>query len=108
MNVFVSDIDIIENAVKGIHITSTFFMALGVSQILRYLLNGTGDSVYSMLNGILEIVCRLVFVFVLTNMSFAGQWEIWWTTAFTWLCTALFSLWRYKSGKWKQAAQKMI
>lgn len=106
MNMFVSDTVIIENAVTGIHITSTFFMALGMSQILRYLLNGTGDSAYSMANGILEIVCRLVFVFALTNISFIGQWGIWWTTALTWLCTALFSLWRYKSGKWKQKKYK--
>lgn len=105
MNMFVSDTAIIENAVTGIHITSTFFMALGMSQILRYLLNGTGDSAYSMANGILEIVCRLVFVFALTNISFIGQWGIWLTTALTWLCTALFSLWRYKSGKWKQKTE---
>lgn len=106
MNMFVSDTAIIENAVTGIHITSIFFMALGMSQILRYLLNGTGDSAYSMANGILEIVCRLVFVFALTNIPFIGQWGIWWTTALTWLCTALFSLWRYKSGKWKQKKYK--
>lgn len=106
MNIFVSDITIIENAVKGIHITSIFFMALGILQILRYLLNGTGDSVYSMVNGILEIICRLVFVFILTNISFIGQGGIWWTTAFTWFCTALFSLWRYKSGRWKQETSK--
>lgn len=106
MNMFVSDTAIIENAVTGIHITSIFFMALGMSQILRYLLNGTGDSAYSMANGILEIVCRLVFVFALTNIPFIGQWGIWWTTALTWLCTALFSLWRYKSGKWKQKTRQ--
>ena len=35
MNMFVSDTAIIENAVTGIHITSIFFMALGMSQILR-------------------------------------------------------------------------
>lgn len=40
---------------------------------LRYLLNGAGDSAYSMVNGLVEIVCRLVFVFVLTNISFIGQ-----------------------------------
>ena len=39
MNMFVSDTAIIKNAVTGIHITSIFFMALGMSQILRYLLN---------------------------------------------------------------------
>ena len=81
MNIFVSDADIIENAVKGIHITSTFFLALGVGQVLRYLLNGVGDSVYSMINGIVEIVCRIIFVFTLTNLPYIGQWGIWWTTA---------------------------
>ena len=77
MNIFVSDIAIIENAVRGIHITSIFFLSLGMAQMLRYLLNGAGDSAYSMVNGIVEIVCRLVFVFVLTNISFIGQWGIW-------------------------------
>ena len=47
MNIFVSDTAIIENAVRGIHITSIFFIALGTAQILRYLLNGAGDSAYS-------------------------------------------------------------
>ena len=51
MNVFVSDTAIIENAVKGIHITSIFFITLGMAQVLRYLLNGAGDSAYSMVNG---------------------------------------------------------
>lgn len=101
MNIFVSDTCIIDNAVKGIHITSTFFLALGMGQILRYLLNGAGDSAYSMINGIVEIVCRLVFVFLLTNISFIGQWGIWWTTAFTWSCTALFGICRFIGGKWK-------
>ena len=101
MNIFVSDIAIIENAVRGIHITSIFFIALGTAQILRYLLNGAGDSAYSMVNGIIEIVCRLVFVFLLTNISFIGQWGIWWTTALTWFCTALFAFGRFMSGKWK-------
>lgn len=101
MNVFVSDTAIIENAVKGIHITSIFFITLGMAQVLRYLLNGAGDSAYSMVNGIVEIVCRLVFVFVLTNISFIGQWGIWWTTALTWFCTAIFAFCRFMGGKWK-------
>ena len=101
MNIFISDTAIIESAVKGIHITSIFFIALGMAQILRYLLNGAGDSGYSMVNGILEIVCRLVFVFVLTNISFIGQWGIWWTTALTWICTTLFALCRFMGDKWK-------
>lgn len=101
MNIFVSDTGMIENAVKGIHITSTFFLMLGVGQILRYLLNGAGDSSYSMINGIVEIVCRLVFVFLLTNISLIGRWGIWWTTVLTWCCTALFGVCRFVGGKWK-------
>lgn len=101
MNIFVSDTGMIENAVKGIHITSTFFLMLGVGQILRYLLNGAGDSSYSMINGIVEIVCRLVFVFLLTNISLIGRWGIWWTTVLTWCCTALFGVCRFAGGKWK-------
>lgn len=105
MNIFVSDTAIIENAVKGIHITSIFFFALGITQVLRYLLNGAGDSGYSMTNGILEIVCRLGFVFLLTNISFIGQWGIWWTTALTWICTAIFAFYRFASGKWNDKNQ---
>ena len=101
MNIFVSDKEIIEIAVTGIHITSVFFVALGMTQILRYLLNGTGDSLYSMVNGILEIVCRIGFIFSLTSISFIGQWGVWWTTALTWMCTAIFSWWRFGSEKWK-------
>ena len=102
MNIFVSDTAIIENAVRGIHITSIFFFALGAAQVLRYLLNGAGDSGYSMTNGLLEIVCRLGFVFVLTDIPVIGQWGIWWTTALTWLCTAIFALCRFAGGKWRR------
>ena len=101
MNIFVSDNMIIKNAVTGIHITSVFMMCLGTTQITRYFLNGAGDTIYSMINGMIEIVCKLLFVFVLTNISCIGQWGIWLTTALTWFCTAIFALWRYKSGKWQ-------
>lgn len=45
MGIFVPGQDIITLASSGIHITSLFFMALGVVQVLRYLLNGAGDSI---------------------------------------------------------------
>ena len=49
MRIFVPDAEIIYLAARGIRITSLFFMALGVVQVLRYLLNGAGDSVYALL-----------------------------------------------------------
>lgn len=101
MSIFVSDAGIISLAASGIRITSMFFMALGVVQILRYLLNGAGDSVYALVNGIVEIIARIGFAFVLTAIPFIGMWGIWLTTGLTWLITALFAIWRYRSGAWK-------
>ena len=106
MGIFVSDDLIIKNAVTGIHITSVFMIFLGSTQITRYFLNGAGDTVYSMANGMIEIGCKLIFVFLMTNIPFIGQWGIWWTIGFTWLCTAVFALCRYKSGKWQKICTK--
>lgn len=100
MTIFVPNQEIISISAKGIRITSLFFMALGTVQITRYLLNGAGDSVYSMMNGGIEIVARIAFVFILTAIPFVGMWGIFITTGLTWLVTALFALWRYKKGIW--------
>jgi putative efflux protein, MATE family len=100
MSIFVPDTEIIFLAARGIRITSLFFMALGVVQVLRYLLNGAGDSIYALLNGIVEIAARIGFAVFLTAVPAIGMWGIWLTTGFTWLITALFAYWRYKSGGW--------
>lgn len=100
MTIFVPDEEIISISATGIRITSLFFMALGTVQITRYLLNGAGDSIYSMMNGGIEIVARIAFVFILTSIPFVGMWGIFITTGLTWLVTALFALWRYKKGAW--------
>lgn len=81
--------------------------ALGKKQVfilvvfIAFSVGGQIIPIVAMVNGIIEIVCRPVFVFLLTNISFIGQWGIWWTTALTWFCTALFAFGRFMSGKWK-------
>ena len=100
MGIFVSDDAITSLADSGIRITSLFFMALGVVQVLRFLLNGAGDSMYAMVNGIVEIIARIGFAFLLTSIPMIGMWGIWLTTALTWLVTAAFAFWRYRSGAW--------
>lgn len=98
--VFVDDEGITELAVAGIHITSLLFMAFGAIQVLRYLLNGAGDSGFALLNGVVEVVARISLAYLLTAIPFIGRWGIWLTTGLTWLVTALFAYGRYKSGKW--------
>ncbi len=57
--------------------------ALGKKQVfilvvfIAFSVGGQIIPIVAMVNGIIEIVCRLVFVFLLTNISFIGQWGIW-------------------------------
>ena len=101
MSIFVTNSEIISIAANGIRITSLFLMALGGVQILRYMLNGAGDSMYALMNGIVEVVARVAFAVGLTAIPFIGMWGIWLTTGLTWTVTALFALVRYKHGAWK-------
>ena len=101
MGIFVTNQEIISIAASGIRITSLFLIALGGVQILRYMLNGAGDSVYALMNGAVEVVARVVFAISLTAIPFIGMWGIWLTTGLTWTVTAVFALVRYKQGAWK-------
>lgn len=83
MTIFVPDEEIISISATGIRMTSLFFMALGTVQITRYMLNGAGDSIYSMMNGGIEIASRIAFVFILTSIPFIGMWGIFITTDLT-------------------------
>jgi putative MATE family efflux protein len=87
-------------------ITGSCYIPLGAIHITRGFLNGAGDTGYSLVNGITEVVCRIVFSLVLTRISFISWRGIWITTAITWAITGAVSILRYKSGKWKLKAVK--
>lgn len=101
MSIFVTNEEIISIAASGIRITSLFFIGLGGVQILRYMLNGAGDSMYALMNGAVEVAARVIFAIGLTAVPFIGMWGIWLTTGLTWVVTAIFALVRYKHGAWK-------
>lgn len=101
MGIFVTNTQIISIAATGIRITSLFLISLGGVQILRYMLNGAGDSMYALMNGAVEVVARVAFAVSLTAIPFIGMWGIWLTTGLTWTDTAVFALFRYKHGAWK-------
>ena len=102
MGIFVTNKEIISIAATGIRITSLFLISLGGVQILRYMLNGAGDSMYALMNGGVEVVARVAFAISLTAIPFIGMWGIWFTTGLTWTVTAVFALIRYKHGAWKE------
>ena len=97
MRIFVDDTAMTDIAATGIRITAVFFMAFGVTNILRRLLAGAGDSTFTLTSGIVEIVVRIVLGISLTAISVIGMWGIWLTTGLTWLATAVYAIWRYKS-----------
>lgn len=104
MMIFVSEPEVIEVGSAALKITSLFYFTLGMIYIIRGLLNGAGDAVYSMINGGCEVVCRVTFANTLTLIPALGKWGIWLSTGLTWFITGFISLIRYKKGKWKTKA----
>ena len=60
--------------------------------------NGAGDSMYALMNGIVEVLARVALAISLTAIPFIGIWGIWLTTGLTWTVTAIFALFIYKHG----------
>lgn len=104
MSIFVENRQMTAIAAAGIRITAVFFMAFGVTRVFRLILSGAGDSIFTLMSGIVEIVVRILLGFVLTAIPALGMWGIWLTTGCTWVATAIFAVWRYKGNKWKEKA----
>ena len=89
---------------RALRITSPFYFALGMIYVPRAVLNGCGDTGFALINGMTEVVCRIVFANVLTRIPVLGFWGIWITTGLTWGFTAIVCVVRYRGGKWKYKA----
>ena len=104
LGIFGDDATILDIAVKALQITSCFYFPLGVIYLIRGLSNGAGDATQAMLNGVIEICCRIGFALLFTNIPLFGMWGIWMTTAVTWSVTALECFIRYRQKKWMTKA----
>ncbi len=101
VGIFVKEQAVIEIGYRALRITSLFYFALGMIYVPRALLNGCGDAGFAMMNGITEVVCRVLFSQLFIRISVLGFWSVWVTTGATWLVTAIVCLIRYAQGKWK-------
>lgn len=102
LGIFGDEGAILDIAVQAIRITSCFYFPLGMIYLIRGLSNGAGDSLQALLNGVIEIICRIALGVLLTNIPVIGMWGIWITTASTWCITASECVIRYLQGKWKR------
>ena len=98
--IFVQDEAVISIGAKGLAITSWFYFFLGMIYVARSVLNGAGDAVYAMINGLMEVAGRVGFAVPLTMIPFIGMWGVFLTTGLTWMLTGLVSMHRYKRGGW--------
>lgn len=102
VGLFVDEKAVIDIGVKAQMITTFAYFALGLIYIPRGVLNGVGDARFSLINGITEVVCRLVYAFGLTGIASIGQWGIWGAAALTWVTVVIVCMIRYRFGKWRE------
>ena len=95
---------IIAIGTRALKITSLCYFALGMIYIPRAILNGCGDTGFSMINGITEVICRIGYSQIFIRIPQLSYWGIWITTIATWITTAIVCVIRYRSGIWQRKA----
>lgn len=98
---FVKDAAVIAIGKQALRINSLCYFGLGMIYVPRAVLNGCGDTGFSMINGFTEVVCRIGYSNIFTRIPGIGYWGIWITTGVTWVTTAIVCIIRYLSGKWQ-------
>ena len=97
MRAFVKEEEVIAIGAKALTLTSWFYMALALIYISRGTLNGVGDALFSLINGVVEVVCRVGLPVLLMLLPAVGYWGVWWTAGLTWSVSALCCMLRYFS-----------
>lgn len=93
---------IIDVGVIGLRITSCFYVCLGSIYVARGILNGAGDSLYSAINGVIELICRFALAFLLIGIPGVGMWGCFLCSCATWTITGAISMLRYLQGSWRK------
>lgn len=94
-SIFVDDINVIEIGGKALCISSLFYLALGTIYTVRGILYGAGDSIFSFLNGIVEVIGRFTIPLLLTSWFGIGVFGIWWSVGIVWIVSAIVAFYRY-------------
>lgn len=102
---FVTDApEVVRIGTNGLHIISTMFFPLGIIYVTRGVLNGANDTFYAMINGVIEVCCRVGFSVLFVYVLPIGMWSVWFATGCTWVVTGLSAQLRYKQGIWLNKA----
>ena len=96
MRLFVKEEQVIAIGAEALKLTSWFYIALATIYMSRGILNGVGDAMFALINGVVEVICRIAIPYAIVAMfPGIGRTAIWWTTAVTWVISAAFCMLRY-------------
>lgn len=98
---FVKEPEVVAMGATALKIDCFFYYLLGMIYVPRGILNGCGDSRFSLINGMTEVICRVLFASVLTGIAGIGYWGVWLTQGLTWMLTGLVCIHRYRKGRWQ-------
>ena len=104
MGLFVKETAVIALGEEAMRLTSWFFIFLAVIYMSRGILNGVGDALFALINGVVEVVCRIALPLLIVLIPGVGHHSIWWTTGATWGISALFCMLRYISWRKRVSA----
>ncbi len=101
IGIFMTDPEMIRIGSGGLKIIAVSYFFTGLIYIYKAMLNGAGDTAFAMGNGIIEIIARLLFLFVLVSIPMLGYWGIWLTSIPSAIVAVGLCLARYRAGHWK-------
>ena len=93
--IFVDNSEVIKIGGKALQISSLFYFALGTIYTVRGILYGAGDSIFSFLNGIVEVIGRFTIPILLASWFGIGVFGIWWSVGIVWVVSAIVAFYRY-------------
>ena len=96
---FVEEEPVIEMGARALRITSFFYVMLGMIYVVRGVLNGLGDSIFALFNGIVEVFGRFIVPVMMVNIPAIGLWGIWWSVGIVWSLSGVTAVMRYVSYK---------
>jgi len=96
MRLFVQETPVILIGAEALKLTSWFYIFLALINMSRGILNGVGDAMFALINGAVEVICRIGLpLLLITLVPDVSHMSIWWTTGITWIISASSCMLRY-------------
>ena len=94
-SLFVSEPEVIALGKTGLQLTSLFYITLGMIYVIRGVLTGTGDALFALINGVVEVIGRFTIPILLTSFLGFGAKGIWLSAGIVWAISGVTAWIRY-------------